>query len=47
MSSAVFGQPLTAVLDQDKSRNVTSPVRTYPPAESPVTPSTGHNHPVS
>ncbi|XP_019850856.1 PREDICTED: rho GTPase-activating protein 6-like [Amphimedon queenslandica] len=34
---AVFGQPLTAVLDQDKSRTLTSPVHATPPAEASFT----------
>ena len=50
VSSAVFGQPLTAVLNQDKSRAVaTSPIRTcsFSTGSSPGTPLTDHSHPVS
>ena len=31
-SNLVFGQPLTTVLDQDKSRTVNSPTHMTPPA---------------
>ena len=49
-STAVFGQPLTTVIDSEKTRGtVGSPTASSPPAVFPNTPplSTFQNHPVS